>query len=591
MSINAAPPFYETVKPIFEPKRKLKIICVGAGASGLLLAYKIQRHFDDFELIVYEKNTDISGTWFENRYPGCACDVPSHCYTWSFEPKTDWSATYASSTEIYDYFKSFSDKYGLARYIQLQHKVSGAEWDPKTSLWNVEVLDTATGKTVHDRAHILVNAGGILNAWRYPPIPGIHDYKGELVHSAAWNQDLVLEGKTVGLIGNGSSGIQILPAIKDQVKDLITFIREPTWVSPPVGQGYKAYSTEDQARFATDPEYHVQMRKEIEKGMNNNFAVFHTGSQAQTLARQHMTAQMREKLQNPELEKVLIPEWSVGCRRITPGTGYLESLGASNVSVVYGEIERIDESGLWVDDGKHYEVDVLVCATGFDTTFKPRFPLIGSTGQQLSETWKDEPSAYLGIAAPGYPNYFMTLGPNSPVGNGPVLIAVEAQVQYIINMMSKFQKENLRSFDVKSEPVNEFNAWKDSFMDNTIWTEQCRSWYKAGSIYGRVAALWPGSTLHYLEAMEHPRWEDWSYTYSSKNRFEFLGNGHSTAERRVGGDLSYYIRNEDTSAIDLVLKKPGSAADERTQGIIPPADIVEETIAHGAVSNTPSARL
>lgn len=136
----------------------------------------------------------------------------------------------------------------------------------------------------------------------------------------------------------------------------------------------------------------------------------------------------------------------------------------------------------------------------------------------------------------------MTLGPNSPVGNGPVLIAIEAQVQYIIDMMSKLQKENLRSFDVKHEPVEELNAWKDKFMENTIWTEPCRSWYKNGSIHGHVAALWPGSTLHYLEAMNTPRWEDWNYTYCSNNRFEYLGNGHSSAERRPSGDLGYYIR-------------------------------------------------
>ncbi|KAF2500039.1 FAD/NAD(P)-binding domain-containing protein [Lophium mytilinum] len=566
--------FLLQTKPIFEPKRTLKVIVIGAGASGLLTAYKLQRHFDNFELNVYEKNSEASGTWFENRYPGCACDVPSHCYTWSFEPKTDWSATYASSTEIHQYFNDFMHKYGLQKYVKLQHAVSNAVWNEKTAQWDVTIDDLATGKQIHNSAHVVINAAGILNAWRYPPIPGIKEYKGALVHSAAWDPTIELKGKTVGLIGNGSSGIQILPAIKGEVKELITFIREPTWVAPPIGQGYKAYSVEERAKFATDPAFHLQTRKEIEQGMNSAFAIFHAGSEMQKMTRQHMLNEMQTKLNNKELEKLLIPEWSVGCRRLTPGTNYLESLSDPNVKVVYGEIEKITEKGPIVDDGNEYPVDVLICATGFDTTFKPRFPLIGPKGKALAEVWKDEPQGYLGIAVNDYPNYFMTLGPNCPIGNGPVLISIESEVDYIIKMLSKFQKENIRSFDVKPEPVQEFNDWKEHFMSGTIWTEECRSWYKSGNIHGKIAALWPGSTLHYLEALKEPRWEDWNFEYESKNRFEYLGNGHSSAEVREGGDLSYYIRNHDDDQIDIVLKKPGNAHPE-LEGIVPSPDAVK----------------
>lgn len=357
---------FKIPNPIFEPKRRLKVICIGAGASGLLLAYKMQRHFDDFELTVYEKNPEPSGTWFENRYPGCACDVPSHCYTWSFEPKTDWSATYASSTEIHQYFDDFKTKYGLERFIRFNCAVSGAVWNAKSAEWEVQIKDLKTGESFTSSAHVLVNAGGILNAWRYPPIPGIKDYEGELVHSAAWDPKLDLNNKTVGLIGNGSSGIQILPAIKDQVKHLTTFIREPTWVAPPIGQEYQVYSKEDKVKFVTEPDHHLQMRKEIEKGMNQMFTLFWSNSDAQKMTRAHMAQQMQEKLHNPELEKLLIPSWSVGCRRITPGRDYLESLSHPKVEVVYGEIASITKKGCVVD-GKEYAVDALICATGFDT--------------------------------------------------------------------------------------------------------------------------------------------------------------------------------------------------------------------------------
>lgn len=165
---------------------------------------KIQTSLErKFLSLLRNAQSDIICRWFENRYPGCACDVPSHCYTWSFEPKTDWSATYASSKEIHSYFKAFAAKYSLERYIKLEHQVSNAVWNAETGLWDVEVTEVQTGKVIRNSAHVLINAGGILNSWRFPPIPGIKTFKGELVHSAAWDQDLVLTGKTVGLIGNG----------------------------------------------------------------------------------------------------------------------------------------------------------------------------------------------------------------------------------------------------------------------------------------------------------------------------------------------------------------------------------------------------
>lgn len=279
---------------------------------------------------------------------------------------------------------------------------------------------------------------------------------------------------------------------------------------------------------------------------------------------------METKLNNKQLESVLIPEWSVGCRRLTPGTNYLESLSDNNVKVVYGEITQITESGVICDDGKgEYPVEVLICATGFDTTFKPRFPLIGTTQEKLSDVWKDDPRGYFGIATNNYPNYFFTLGPNCPIGNGPVLCAIEAEVEYIINMLSKFQKENIRSFDIKADAVDAFNDWKDGFMKDTIWSEQCRSWYKAGSATGKILALWPGSTLHYLEALKSPRWEDWHFKYQpGRNRFHYFGNGHSCAEQ--DGDLSWYIRNEDDSYIDPVLKpKPKAAVESEAHIALP----------------------
>lgn len=192
-------------RPIHE-ERHVRIICIGAGASGLLMAYKLQKHFQNVGLQIYEKNTALGGTWHENRYPGCACDIPSHTYTWSFEPKLDWSCTYPPRAEIFDYFNGFADKYNLKQYIKLEHSVEGAAWEtrPGRGGYKVQVRDHTTGALVEDWCDILINAGGILNNWRWPSIPGLFDFKGKVVHTADWDDTVELDGKRVGVLGNGS---------------------------------------------------------------------------------------------------------------------------------------------------------------------------------------------------------------------------------------------------------------------------------------------------------------------------------------------------------------------------------------------------
>ncbi|KAK7204234.1 flavin-binding monooxygenase [Myxozyma melibiosi] len=541
------------VNPINTPQRRLKTICIGAGASGLYYAYKIQRHFDDFDLTVYEKNAGIAGTWWENRYPGCACDVPAHSYIYSFEPYAEWSSSYASSKEIYGYFKHFADKYDLNKYIKLQHQVSAATWDEESATWSVQIKDLVSGEIITDWCHILVNASGILNAWRYPPIPGLNSFKGKLLHTANWDESEDLTGKTVGLVGNGSSAIQVLPTILPIVSKLTTFIMEPTWVSPPVGMEYKVYSDEDKKRFREHPEELLEMRRETENYLNGQFETFFRDSEHQLRAREFMRAEMTRKLGDPALVEKLIPSWSVGCRRITPGRNYLESLSDPKVEVVFSMVSEVTEKGCKVLSGSEHEMDVLIMATGFDTSFKPRFPVIGRDGKSLAEVWEGNPQAYLGIAASGFPNYFVSLGPNCPIGNGPVLLSIEVEVNYMIDMISRYQKENIKAFDVCADAVKDFNEHKDEFMDTTIWVDECKSWYKAGSSQNKVTALWPGSTLHYREALAVPRYEDWKFTYYG-NRFDYLGNGRSVAEAVVH-DLNSHVGNEDTSKIDPALKR------------------------------------
>ncbi|KAF7588834.1 hypothetical protein BBP40_005188 [Aspergillus hancockii] len=530
----------QTCRPIHS-ERHVKVVCIGAGASGLLFAYKLQRDFSNFSLTIYEKNADVGGTWFENKYPGCACDVPSHNYTFSFEPKADWSSTYASSKEIHGYFDAFSRKYDIRRYCRFRHEVVRAVWSPSLNGYELGVREIDSMNEFSDHCDILINAGGVVNAWKWPEIPGLKEFKGQVAHTANWDESINLHGKVVGLIGNGSSGVQILPAIQPQARKLISFIREPTWITPLSGLDQKDYTQEEKEAFAHIPGHLTNYRKGIESGSNSQFAVFLRDSRSQQETRSYMTKHMSEKLQNSGLETRLIPRWSVGCRRLTPGPGYLEALGATNVELIQGPVQRITEHGCVGGDGKERHVDILICATGFDTSFRPRFPVIGLGGKNLQDDWNTEARSYMGVAAAGFPNYLILLGPSSPVGNGPLLSAVEIQTDYILKLIDRYQTQNIQHFSPLVEAVNDFVEFKDQFMKGTIWADSCRSWYKTNDV---VTALWPGSTLHYMEALDEVRWDDWRIQYQG-NRFKWLGNGYSQTEVDETADWAYYIRDCD----------------------------------------------
>lgn len=394
-------------------------------------------------------------------------------------------------------------------------------------------------------------------------------------------------------IAYSSSGIQVLPAILPAVRKVTTFIREPTWVSPVQGLEQHIYSPEEKEAFTARPGFLTEYRRGIEQGMNGQFRIFLRNTEGQKQTREYMTQQMKTKLHNAKLEEALIPEWSVGCRRITPGVGYLEALGAHNVEVVYGEIKEISGTGCVCDDGTEYPVDILICATGFDTSFRPRFPIIGPSGNNLQDDWKDEPRSYLGVAAAGIPNYLTFLGPNSPIGNGPVLSAVgrpanspacrrkrltcvaEAQADYMMKLIDRYQTTNVRSFAPLPEAVNDFIEYKNGFMRNTVWADSCRSWYKSNKAEGPVTALWPGSTLHYIEAINEVRLDDWDIQYNG-NRFSWMGNGYSQTEIDETADWAYYIRDTDDSEYTSrnkrlrVLNKSGSKkADDSSFTVFP----------------------
>ncbi|PGH14607.1 hypothetical protein AJ79_02942 [Helicocarpus griseus UAMH5409] len=555
----------------------IRIVHVGAGATGLCAAYKMERQLTNYELVCYEKNPDVGGTWYENRYPGCACDVPAHIYTYTFEPNPEWTSYYAYAPDILKYFKGFCEKYNLQKYVALNHKVLSARWLEEKGQY--EVLVEHGDKTFKDYAHIFMNGSGLLNKWRWPDIDGLGSFKGSLIHSANWDDSVELEGKRVAVLGTGSSAIQIIPKagslpLCDLNRPINYYRRGNTWIAPPMPRvkvevsseadketgltngdhkeesdidvSQYFYKTHEIDRFRSDPDYLLHYRKQIEYGINAGFSVFYKGSELSQLSRQYMIDSMTRRLKNhPELTKRLIPTWPVGCRRLTPGDGYLEALIESNVQPIYDEIVLANEKGVTTGDGKVHELDVIVCATGFDMAWTPHFELYGVEGIRIQDEWSSWPLCYLGIAAPGFPNYWVMNGPRGNLANGTVLPCLETQIDYIIAAAKKIQSDRICALEIRRDITERLDMYIDKWHERGVWTADCRSWYKNNTKDGKPRC-WGGSSMHYLKTIRYPRWEHYNFRYVDDNPWAFLGNGQTKGEvEREFEGMTPYLRNAD----------------------------------------------
>ncbi|KIW81124.1 hypothetical protein Z517_04147 [Fonsecaea pedrosoi CBS 271.37] len=527
--------------------RKLRIICAGAGASGINLAKFAQDRLQNVDLVIYEKNNDVAGTWWENKYPGCACDIPSVTYQFSWNPEV-WSKYYAEASEIFAYFKGVVDKFDLWKYIKFSHEVQRADWDEETGLWNLKIRDLATGVEIDEQCDIFVNAMGFLNKWKWPDIQGLHSFKGILTHSAAWPDDLDLKGKRVAVVGNGSSGIQIVANIQKDVSKLYTWVRTPTWMTAGFAQKYAGengtnfeYSEEQKKRFRNDPDYYLKYRKSVEVEMVRGFYVFHKNTPDSMAAMKFAHTEMTGRLKGHEkLAEALIPKtFPVGCKRPTPGNGYLEALIEENVQVYcQGGLSQITPKGFIDPDGVEQEVDVIICATGFDTSWVPRFPIVAN-GINLQDLYAKKPIGYLGVGAPSMPNYFTFYGPYGPLGQGSAMPMIELFASYIVQMVRKIQLEDIKSITPKTEMIDQYAEHADLFNKRTVYDAPCRSWFKGGTIDGRIM-LHPGTRLQYMELLSSPRYEDYHIKYRHGNAWYWLGNGFSMRDLD-GRDLTFYL--------------------------------------------------
>ncbi|EGV65316.1 hypothetical protein PSN45_002536 [Yamadazyma tenuis] len=547
--------------------RKIKVIVIGAGASGLNFAREVYNNIPSCELALYDKNPSIGGTWFENRYPGVACDIPSVNYQFTWAPSTDWKTYYSSGPEILKYFKKVAKEHGLEKDVHLNCRVVGAYWNEDNKQWDVTIQrNDDPNDTFTDSAEVLINATGVLNKWKWPDIKGLESFKGPRLHSANWDTSLSLEGKTVGVIGSGSSAVQIIPNILPKVKSLTQFVRSRFWITAgfaqkfagPKGANFK-YSDEQIQVLQKDPKKYLTYRKNIESDLNKRFRSVLRGGKEQNEARAYAENEMKEKLASkPEIaEKVIPQDFGVGCRRPTPGNGFLEALCDEKSNLVFSDIDEINETGLRTKDGEQHDFDVLICATGFDVSWIPHFPLVGRQGKDLREEWKDAPDTYLSVAVPHFPNYLTFMGPYAPYAHGSILPMTEAIAKNFIQLVQRIATESVTSFDPKPEAVDDFRTQRKTFLERTIWNDPCRSWFKQSNKAGELM-MWPGSRVHFFEIMSKPRWEDYHLTYENDNRFAYFGNGFHVREFD-NRDLSWYLglldgKDEEPDYTDEMIK-------------------------------------
>ncbi|KAK4635895.1 FAD-binding monooxygenase moxY [Fulvia fulva] len=526
-------------------QRPMKVIFMGMGASGINFSYQLARRTTGIDLVVYEKNAAVGGTWHENVYDGCACDIPSVCYQFTWHRKPNWSSYYSGSSEICKYMTDVATEHDLLRFVKLRHQITKAEWQEDIGKWRVTVR--GPDGTFDDFADFFINGGGCLNNWRWPEIEGLHDFKGKLMHTARYDKTHDLTDKRVLTVGIGSSGVQVIPKILHRVKELHVVARSPVWITNGFAQTWAAvdggnfdYTEEAKKRFRQDDKQYQAYCKAIESELNVRFRLILNGTPEASAAKEFSINEMsRKSNHDPELIDKLMPKnFNVGCRRPTPGNGFLEALTDDKTQVYFGEIPKITPSGFLDRDGKEHEVDTIICATGFDTSFMPPFEVLYH-GKNLQDNFRGDIKGYLGLAYPEVPNYFIFLGAYGPLRHGSVLPMVEHYTDHVLQVIEKARVENIKRLSVKKAVSEDFTKYADEFLKRTAWAGPCSSWFRNGKISNKPV-LWPGSRIHQLTVLQHPRFEHFDIEYRDGNSCSFLGNGFDVRETD-GRDLTWYM--------------------------------------------------
>jgi cation diffusion facilitator CzcD-associated flavoprotein CzcO len=473
------------------------VLIIGAGFSGLCMGIKLlEAGMKNFLLI--EKSDDAGGTWYENRYPGCACDVPAHLYSFSFERNPGWTRMFASQPEIWQYLKACVQRYGLAPYIRFNTRFQEAAWDEASSLWRITACDKLRGE-VSIGARVLVSGMGALHVPHCPEIPGIERFSGPSFHSATWLSEVDLTGKTVAVVGTGASSVQFVPQIVPRVGKLYLFQRTPAWIVP---RRDFVISEKWRERFRNVPGLAWAFREFLFFSLEWRVLSF-LGNRfvrrfLEKIARRHL----ERSIDDPKLRAALTPSYQIGCKRILLADDFYPALKRPHVQLITEKIAEVCERSIVTQDGVERPIDVLIYGTGFHVTDQfIGMKLFGRGGIEIHEAWRNGMSAYLGVTVSGFPNFFILLGPNTGLGHNSVVLMIEAQVGYVIKCLRLMRRRNIAVMEVRPESHQHFAANIRNRMTHTVWQAGgCRSWYQ-DTHTGENTTLWPGSVINYMRRM------------------------------------------------------------------------------------------
>ncbi|MDZ4381363.1 MAG: NAD(P)/FAD-dependent oxidoreductase [Parvibaculum sp.] len=481
--------------------RALNVAILGAGAAGLCMAIKL-RNAGVETFTIFEKAASVGGTWRDNTYPGSGCDVPSMLYSYSFEPKPDWSRKFAPQPEIVEYFETVARKYRLLPHIRFNTEIVEARFDEAEGLWHIR---SAAGEAF--TANVLISGVGQLNRPAYPRIDGLDDFKGAAFHSARWDHGVDLEGKRIGVIGNGASAIQFVPEIAPKAGKLTIFQRTPNWCVPKPDRPFTEF---EKKLYRAVPALARLQRWWTWTMLERNYLAFVQGSFFGKLFERAALKEMEAHIEDPELRKKLTPDYPAGCKRILLTNDWYPALARDNVEVETSHIARIAADAIVTEDGVSHPVDVIIHATGFESTdFLAPMKIAGRGNADLNGVWSRGAEAHRGVAVAGFPNFFMLYGPNTNLGHNSIIFMIECQANYIAQCVAALRNSKLRYLDVRKETMESFNRELQRDMQKTVWAAGCSSWYKTAD--GKITNNWSSFTARYWWQMRHPDFGEYSF--------------------------------------------------------------------------------
>ena len=475
----------------------IDVLVIGAGFSGICCGIKLLE-IGNTNFRIVEKSAGIGGTWWDNTYPGAACDVPSHFYCYSFEPNPDWSRVYSPQAEIQRYVEHCADKYGVRPYIRNGCKVLELTLDEVAGMWAAKLQN---GEIIHAR-HVINGAGGLHQpAW--PDIPGRDLFEGPSMHTARWNHSVDYAGKKIAVIGSAASAIQVIPEIAKKASNVTVYQRTPNYIVP---RNDRDYTAKEKARFARWPwllrlnRWRIFMRMDLLL-----FPLTRRGSWYGKYVTRKIADYVRTTVEDDSLHDELLPDYLLGCKRILVSDDLYETLNRENVAIVTDGIDQIEAYGIRTGDGKLRSADIIVFATGYDIEAHMKsIRVAGLGGRELIDEWENGPEAYNGSCVSGFPNYYMVTGPNTGVGTTSVVFMIEQEVQYILKLIEHVGGRGLIS--VRQEAQAAYNRYVHAALDGSVWASGCKSWYRRAD--GKITTLYPNNARAFRRQLSQVAFDD-----------------------------------------------------------------------------------